>query len=221
MARQPSFLILDNFEQVVEAGAPLLSALLQVVPTLTCLVTSRQRLNLAEEREFGVAPLATPVTAADESVEQLARFESVQLFLDRAQVAQPHFQLTRANALDIAQLARELEGIPLAIELVATRVATLTPAQILEHLETGLDFFASRQRDANPRHRSLRACIEGSYQLLPPTLQRFFAHLSIFRGGWTLEAAQGRVSRATRGRVSGTVARSLSYLCGNGTGAAL
>lgn len=189
LARQPSFLVLDNFEQITEDGAPLLSALLRRVPQLTCLVTSRQRLNIAGEHEFRVAPLATPV-AADEPVEQLARYESVQLFLDRAQVARPDFQLTRANALDLAHIARALEGIPLAIELVAARMGTLTPAQVLANLKTGLDFFASRQRDATPRHRSLRACIEWSYQTLTPALQHFYARLSIFRGGWTLAAAQ-------------------------------
>jgi predicted ATPase len=116
-------------------------------------------------------------------------YASVQLFIDRAQSAQPDFQVTNANAAAVAALCQRLEGIPLALELAAARIRTLPPAQILAHLEHRLDFLTSQRRDATPRHRTLRAAIGWSYQLLPPELQHFFARLSVFRGGWTLEAA--------------------------------
>jgi predicted ATPase len=115
--------------------------------------------------------------------------ESVHLFVDRAQGVRPDFQVTSANAAAIAQLCARLEGIPLAFELAASRAQMLTPAQILAHLERRFDFLISRRRDASARHRTLRAAIDWSYQLLAPELQRFFARLSLFRGGWDLEAA--------------------------------
>jgi predicted ATPase/DNA-binding SARP family transcriptional activator len=184
---QPALLLLDNFEHLVAEGALIVRDLLERVPRLRCLVTSRQRLDLAGEREVVVPPMAIPEAAA--TPERLACCESVQLFVDRAQAARPDFQVTRANAGAVAELCRRLEGIPLAIELAAARALVMTPSQILARLEQRLDFLESRRRDAVSRHRSLRAAIEWSYQLLAPELQRFFARLSVFRGGWTLAAA--------------------------------
>jgi predicted ATPase len=169
--------------------------LLERVPSLTCLVTSRQGLALSGEREFVVHPLPTPYHV--ESLEQLAGCASVQLFVDRAQAVRPDFQVTVANATAVAELCRRLEGLPLALELAAARSAVLTPAQLLTQLTRRFELLVSRQRDATPRHRSLRAAIEWSYHLLSPVgathaspLQRFFARLSVFRGGWTLAAAE-------------------------------
>jgi tetratricopeptide (TPR) repeat protein len=118
------------------------------------------------------------------------------LLVDRAQAVRPDFQVTAANAGAVAELCRRLEGIPLAIELAASRAQVLTPAQIVAQLARRFDFLVSRRRDATPRHRSLRAAIDWSYQLLAPELQRFFARLSVFRGGWTLEAAEAVCSGA-------------------------
>lgn len=228
---QPSsLLVLDNMEHLLAAerrksedGAAVVRALLDRVPTLTCLVTSRQPLGLSDEREFPVLPLPTPESepqrhgdteegkreegkgksdsltpntqypipnAQHRTPAQLMQFSSVQLFVDRAQAVRPDFQVTDRNAAAIAELCCRLEGIPLAIELAAARAKVLTPAQMLAQLERRFDFLVSRKRDATERHRSLWAAVEWSYRLLSPDLRRFFARLSVFRGGWTVEAAQ-------------------------------
>jgi predicted ATPase len=187
LSRQPTLVILDNFEQLVEEGAILIQALLERVPTLTLLVTSRQRLNLPGEREFPVPPLPTPAEA--ELPERLLAFSSVQLFADRAQAVRPDFQITSRNVAAVATLCVKLEGLPLAIELAAARAQVLTPAQMLAQLAHRFDFLVSRQRTTAERHRTLRAAIDWSYRLLTPELQRCFARLAVFRGGWTAEAA--------------------------------
>ena len=115
---------------------------------------------------------------------------SVQLFADRAQAARPDFQVTSTNADAIAALCLRIEGVPPALELAAAWAATLSPAQILTRLERGLELLSSSRTDLPPRHRTLRAAIDGSYRLLTPELQHFFVQLSVFRGGWTLEAAE-------------------------------
>jgi predicted ATPase/DNA-binding SARP family transcriptional activator len=188
LSQQPSLLVLDNFEHLVQDGAATVRALLEQAPSLQCLVASRQRLDLAGEREFPIRPLPIPIGAA--SPEQLTLFESVQLFVDRAQAVRPDFQVTSSNAPAVAELCQRLEGIPLALELAAARAQVLTPAQMLAQLGQRFEFLVSRRRDAIPRHRTLRAAIEWSYQLLMPELQRFFTHLCVFRGGWSLEAAE-------------------------------
>jgi predicted ATPase/DNA-binding winged helix-turn-helix (wHTH) protein len=193
---QPSLLVLDNFEHLIEDGALYLRDLLAVVPTLTCLVTSRQRLGIAGEREFPLLPLPTPEKT--DTPERLAAFAGVALFVDRAQAARPDFQVTAGNGADVAALCRRLEGIPLAIELAAARAKALTPAQMLSQLDSRFDFLVSRRQDAVPRHRTLRAALDWSCALLPAPVARFFARMSAFRGGWTLEAAEavGEVTAA-------------------------
>ncbi len=188
LRRQPAVLVLDNFEQITENGVEIVQTLLDQVPTLTCLVTSRQRLNLASEHEFPVLPLPTPTLPG--TPERLLEFASVQLFVDRARTVRPEFQVTRANAAAIATLCHRLEGLPLAIELAAAWIPTLTPAQMLPRLARRFDLLVSRNRDLPLRHRTLWAAVEWSHRLLPPELQAFFARLSVFHGGWTVEAAE-------------------------------
>jgi non-specific serine/threonine protein kinase len=185
---RPWLLVLDNFEHLLEGGATQLRTLLERVETLSCLVTSRQVLGLSGEQELALLPLPTP--RRSEALERLQEYASVQLFVDRARAARAEFALAEANAAVVAELCDRLEGLPLALELAATRVAVLSPQQMLAQLEQRFEFLVSRRRDLSPRHRTLRAAIESSYQLLEPPLQRFFARLSVFRGGWTLEAAQ-------------------------------
>jgi predicted ATPase len=199
LARHPALLVLDNFEHLVEAGAPVVQRLLERLPTLTILVTSRQRLNLAGEQEFLVSPLPPP----PESIrpEELVRCPSVQLFVDRAQAVRPDFQVTAGTAAAVAALCQRLEGIPLALELAAARAGVLTPAQMVARLEQRFELLAQR-RSVDARHQSLRAALDWSYQLLPAAMQRFFAALSLFRGGFTLAAAEA-VCRAGEGRSSG------------------
>jgi non-specific serine/threonine protein kinase len=118
------------------------------------------------------------------------------LFVSRAQAARPDFALTLRNAEAVARLCQRLEGIPLALELAAAWAQTLTPAQMLDRLEKRFDLLVSRRRDAPGRHATLRATVEWSYRLLPDDLQRFFARLSVFQGGWTLEAAEAVTGEA-------------------------
>ncbi len=184
----PGLLVLDNFEHLVERGAPALFSLLGRVPSLTCLVTSRRRLALPGEWEFPVPPLPLPDNAA--SADQAVRNPSVQLFTDRAQAGRPDFQITAHNASAVAALCRTLEGIPLALELAAARVPALTPAQINERLLKRFEILTSRRGDKGGRHRSLWAALAWSVDLLSPSLQQFFSRLSVFRGGWTAEAAE-------------------------------
>jgi predicted ATPase/DNA-binding SARP family transcriptional activator len=188
LSKQSCLLVLDNFEQVVEEGAAVVQTLLARIPTLTCLLTSRQRLNLAGERELTLMPL--PIPEVLDTPEQLLEMASVQLFVDRAQAARADFQLTRSNAQAVAELCRHLEGIPLALELAAARAQVMSPAQMLGQLANRLDFFVNRQRNTAARHKTLRATIEWSFRLLSAELQPFFAGLSVFRGGWTAEAAE-------------------------------
>ena len=207
LARRPSLLVLDNFEHLRDGAAPLLRDLLARAPTLTVLVTSRHRLGLEGEQELSVPPLPMPPDSLLKSPEQakipdqvkipdqagtesVMRVDSVRLFVDRARAVRPDFVVTAENADAVADLCRRLEGLPLALELCAAWAQTLTPAQMLSQLTHRFDLLVSRRADIAPRHRSLRAALEYSYLLLPPSLQGFFIQISIFRGGWTLEAAE-------------------------------
>jgi predicted ATPase/DNA-binding SARP family transcriptional activator len=184
----PLLLVLDNFEHLALDGAVELLPLCERVPGLSLLVTSRRRLRLPGERELRVMPLPTPV--GEEAPEQLTQVASVRMFVDRAQAARPDFQITPRNAAAIAALCGRLDGIPLAIELAAAHANVLTPAQMLEHLSSHLDLLVDRRADKEARSRSLWATMEWSYQLLSPSLRRFFARLAVFHDGWTLEAAE-------------------------------
>jgi predicted ATPase/DNA-binding SARP family transcriptional activator len=194
LSNRRALLVLDNFEQLIPeqeeggtSGALMIHRLLQRLPLLTCLITSRQLLGLGGECAFVVPPL--PVPSADIPPAELREYASVRLFVDRAQAARPGFQLTANNAEAVCALCGKLEGIPLALELAAARSQMLTPAQMIEQLNHRFQFLVSRSRDVPERHRTLYRAIEWSYQLLPAGLQRFFTQLSVFHGGWTLETA--------------------------------
>ncbi len=185
-----SLLVLDNLEHLGEDGAAEVGALLEAAPRLTCLATSRQKLHLAGEHEFLLAPLPVPAPgAAEMPASALADYPGVQLFVDRAQSVRPDFQITPQNAGAIAAVCGSLEGLPLALELAAARIQALSPGQMRQQLADRLSFLTSRRRDLPPRHRSLRAALEWSAHLLTPEQTRFFVQLSVFRGGWSLEAA--------------------------------
>ncbi|MGV3719406.1 MAG: AfsR/SARP family transcriptional regulator [Actinomycetota bacterium] len=186
LSRQPVLLVLDNFEQIDSSGVSLLQELLDSVPGLTALVTSRRRLGLPGEREFPLSSLPLPEVGGDPQRVSLA--ESVRLFVDRAQAVRPDFQVTRHNAAPIAELCRRLEGLPLALELAAARTQVLTPAQMLAQLEQRFRFLATSRPNVGPRHRSMQAALDWGYSLLSPPLRMLYSRLSVFRGGWTLEA---------------------------------
>jgi predicted ATPase/DNA-binding SARP family transcriptional activator len=189
LAKRPSVLLLDNLEHLVDTAAPLVDTLLERVPHLTCLVTSRRRLDLDGEREFPVSPLPVPHGLPSPHWE-LIHCPSVQLFIDRAQAVRPDFQLTAGNTEAVASLCRQLEGIPLALELAAARVWVLSPSQMVSRIGERLEWLTTRRRGVCERHRTMRAAVEWSYQLLAPELRRFLTRLAVFVGGWTAEAAE-------------------------------
>ena len=189
LASARSLVVLDNLEHLGEGGASEIRALLEAVPRLICLVTSRQTLNLEGEQDLRLAPLPVPAGDASEPPAHLSTYAGVQLFTDRAQAVRPDFQITAYNAEAVAAVCRSLEGLPLALELAAARIQALTPHQMQTQLQSRLSFLTSRRRDLPSRHRSLRAAMEWSAHLLTAEQTHFFACLSVFRGGWTADAA--------------------------------
>lgn len=185
-------LVLDNFEQVVEA-APDLSRLLDGIPRLTVLVTSRTVLGLRGEHVVNVAPLEVPAAGAQETVEGVAGSAAVELLVARARQVRPGFRLTPANAAAVADLCRLLDGIPLALELAAAQLRVLSPATLVgrlrQRLEGSLDLSGALV-DTPSRQRTLRATLEWSHSLLNEAQRTLLARLSVFSGRWTLEAAE-------------------------------
>ncbi len=194
LAAGSSLIVLDNLEHLGDGGAAVVRRLLERVPTLACLVTSRVRLGLDGERVVALDPLPLPVAGATGrgamSPERVAAAASVQLLVDRAQALRPDFQVTVANAAAVAEICRRLDGLPLALEIAATRLDALTPARLLEQLERRADDLVARARDVPARHRSLRTALDWSFRLLEPELRRLLARLSVFRGGFSVEAAE-------------------------------
>ena len=168
-------LILDNFEHLLDA-APIVSELLAAAPELTVLATSRTYLNLYGESEYAVPPLGLEV-------------EAISLFAERARAARTDFAPTDGNAAAIAAICARLDGLPLAIELAAARIRTLSPAEILARLERRLELLTGGPRDVHARQRTLRDTLRWSYDLLPAREQRLFARLGVFAGGWSARAA--------------------------------
>jgi predicted ATPase/transposase/DNA-binding XRE family transcriptional regulator len=189
-------LLLDNFEQVLDA-APLIAELLATAPGLKVLVTSRATLHLSGEHEFLVEPLALPPKepgaknqdAPPPAVAELIEYAAIQLFMMRAQAANPGFAITATNAQAIVAICRRLDGLPLAIELAAARVKLYDPAALLERLDHPLQWLTNGPRDLPARQQTMRATIDWSYNLLNADEQRLFRRLGVFVGGCTLEAA--------------------------------
>ena len=199
-----SLLLVDNCEHLLASVASLVSTLLAACPALQVLATSRAPLHLRGEQELPVEPL--PLPAADDlaRLEALHQSDAVQLFVERAREVLPSFRLDEANAADVAALCRRADGLPLAIELVAARVKVLPPAALLARLSTWLDLLTDGPHDAPARQRTIRDAIAWSYDLLDPGTQRLFRRLSVFAGGWTLEAAQA-IAPAGSARITDVV----------------
>jgi predicted ATPase/DNA-binding SARP family transcriptional activator len=183
-------LVLDNCEHVIDACAMLADRLLRACPSLTILATSREALGVAGETAWLVPPLSLPSLGGQLSAHSLARSEAAALFVDRARAVVPGFEITDANAEAVARICHRLDGVPLAVELAAARVRVLTPAQILERLDDCFALLVQRGRTALPRHQTIRATIDWSYQLLSAEERVLLERLSVFAGGFTLEAAE-------------------------------
>jgi predicted ATPase/DNA-binding NarL/FixJ family response regulator len=182
-----ALLALDNFEHLI-AHAPELGGLLEACPRLKVLVTSRRALRLGSEHEYPVMPLELPPSV--EHLEVVAASDAVQLFVQRARAVRPDFTLTPQNASVVAQICGRLDGLPLALELAASKLRLFTPALLLERLNTRLETLVNGARDSSQRHRSLRAALDWSLALLEPDERRLFARLGVFAGGFDLEAAE-------------------------------
>lgn len=185
-------LVLDNFEQILPA-ASLVDDLLRRCPWLHILVTSRQPLRVRAERQIIVQPLALPaaLTGANPvAAKDVLQYSAVALFAERAQAVLCDFVVDDANAAAVAELCRRLDGLPLAIELVAARVKLLPPAGLLPRLQGPWLLSVDGLRDVSMRQRSLRGAIGWSYDLLTPLEQILFRNLAVFVGGFTLEAAE-------------------------------
>jgi len=181
-----ALLLIDNFEQVVEA-ADVLSTLLGRCPEIKCLVTSRCALRLRGEHEHVLPPLPLPPTAAGRASD-LMRFPSVELFAQRVQAVLPDWVLNEDNAGEVAEVCRRLDGLPLALELAAARMKILSPTALLERLASQHELLSRGPRDSDDRHQTLQATLDWSYDLLDTSSARLFLQLSVFADGWTLDA---------------------------------
>lgn len=188
-------LILDNCEHVVAACARLAETLLRSCPRLHVLASSREPMSIAGETAWPVPPLSLPehwreISASPDALDRLTQYEAVRLFVDRAILARPAFQLTDENVHLVAQICWRLDGIPLAIELAAARIRVLTLLQILERLDDRFHLLTTGSRNAVPRQQTLRSLIDWSYDLLSDPERRLFRRLSVFARGRTLESIE-------------------------------
>jgi predicted ATPase/DNA-binding SARP family transcriptional activator len=190
LREKPAVLFLDNFEQVLPA-APAISSLLAAVPSVTAVVTSRAPLRIAGEHELPVPPLAEA--------------SAVELFVRRAREHDPRFDVDGDDLRFIAQICARIDRLPLAIELAAARTRVLTIPQILDRISERLEFLIARRRDAPERHRTLRAVLAWSYDLLEPEEQRLFWQLAVFHSGWTVEACEAVADGEVLDSLSGLI----------------
>lgn len=189
LSSRETLLVLDNFEHLIDV-APLVGELLAAAPRLRVMVTSREILQLHSEQVYYVPPLALPDFVDGQSAETLAGIEALALFVQRARSVNPDFQINDGNARIIARICTRLDGLPLAIELAAARVGLLTPEELFVRLSDRFAILRTSIRDLPPRHRTLAATLDWSYDLLDTEEKTLFARLGVFRDGCTLEAAE-------------------------------
>jgi predicted ATPase/class 3 adenylate cyclase len=187
--RRELLLVLDNFEQVLEA-AGVVNELLVAAPRIKVVITSRAVLHVSGEREYPVPPLRLPDPRNLPDLGMWPQYEAVALFLERGRAVKPDFEVTVENAPALAEICARLDGLPLAIELAAARIRVLSPDAILARMGDRLALLAGGARDLPARQRTLREAIAWSYDLLEPVEQRLFARVAPFMGGWTLEEAE-------------------------------
>jgi non-specific serine/threonine protein kinase len=183
-------LILDNCEHVLTTCASLAEALLQACPQLHILITSREPLRIDGETRWRVASLSAPDPAHPQLFEEIAHYEAIQLFCERATDSNPHFRLTPQNAPAIVRICHQLDGLPLALELAAARLSVLSVEQVADHLEERFALLTQGKRTAPARHQTLYAMLDWSYTLLSPVEQAMFQRLAVFVGSWNIDAIE-------------------------------
>jgi predicted ATPase/Tfp pilus assembly protein PilF/DNA-binding XRE family transcriptional regulator len=190
LAGRQLLLVLDNFEQLFEAG-PSVARLLPPAPGLKMLITSRTVLHIYGEHTFPVPPMSLPYDEPEAAIEQLSQYEAVRLFVDRARAARPDFALTPENSPSVVKICSWLEGLPLAIELAAPLLRVLPPQALLARLGSRLALLTRGSQNLPPRQQTMRGAIAWSYDSLDPDEMLLFRRLAVFAGGCTLEAAEG------------------------------
>ncbi len=185
-----TLVVLDTCEHVLTAGAELAETLLRACPLLTIIATSREPLGVPGEVTWRVPSMSLPAEPQREPIETLRQSDGVSLFIDRATQVRPHFAITAANAPAVAQICYDLDGIPLAIELAAARVRMLAPKQIARALSDRFRLLTGGARTVMPRHLTLQASLAWSHELLCDAERTLLRRLSVFAGGWTLDAAE-------------------------------
>ena len=185
-----ALVIFDNCEHLIESCAQLIHSLLTSCQNLSILATSREALRISGEVPYRVPSLEIPKPTVEISIDEISNMESLRLFIERAAVASPSFAVSQQNVLAIAQICQRLDGIPLAIELAVARTNLLTVEQISNRLDDRFNLLTDGLRSALPRHQTLRATIEWSYDLLSERERILFRRLAVFMGGWTLDAVE-------------------------------
>ncbi|MFI1460273.1 protein kinase [Nocardia carnea] len=184
-------LVLDNCEQLVQAVAEFTEVILRACPDLRILVTGREPLNIAGETVLRISPLTVPEPGRAPSLKSMPRFDSVTLFTERAAAVVPGFELDEDNKGAVAGICARLDGLPLAIELAAARMRTLSPQQILQRLNDRYALLTQSARTAPSRQQTLRLCVDWSFDLCTPAEQQLWSQLSVFAGSCELDAVEG------------------------------
>lgn len=207
LTRRRMLLLVDNCEHVVDAVAVLIDDILGRCPGITVIATSREALAIPDEVQVTVGPLETPPEHTAPA--KVLSYPAAQLFAERARAVRPGLPSDADNLTAVGAITRSLDGMPLALELAAARVSTLSPVEVAQRLADRFSLLTSGARTADERQQTLRATVDWSYQLLSETEQRVFDRLSVFQGGWTLMSAEDVVSdeHAHHGEVLNTVGR--------------
>lgn len=190
LADRQALLIIDNCEHLISGAAEFVAEVVSGAPESKVVATSRELLGVGGEVAYGMPSLNMPRRGETPPLADLIRYDAVRLFLERAQASQPHFQVTESMAPPLTEICRRLDGMPLALELAAARLRTFSPKQIAENLDRRFRLLTGGSRTALPRQQTLSAAIDWSYRLLEPLERRLFERLSVFQGGFTLQAVE-------------------------------
>lgn len=189
LADREALIVLDNCEHLIDVAAVFVDAVLAAAPRCRVIATSRELLGIGGEVAYGLQPLHLPGRDESPPPAELARYDGIRLFLERAQAGRPDFHLTSQVAPFVVEICQRLDGMPLALELAAARIRSFSPQQIAENLDQRFRLLTGGSRTALPRQQTLAAAIDWSYRLLTDHERLLFERLSVFRGGFTLEAA--------------------------------